>query len=130
MPKKTFLSFRGEDGLKVWSLRNLGEFSNVDFEMDDVSLRKEIDSKDEAYVKSVIRPKIKSCQVCVCLIGENTHRSRKWVPWEITLAAEEGKRLIAMRFKDSAAATTPKVLLDYDVKPFDWDLGRLQRELG
>lgn len=130
MAKKTFLSFRGEDELKVWALRGLSEFKNVDFEMDDVSLRNAINSKDDAYVRSVIRPKIETCAVCVCLIGENTHKSRKWVPWEIDLAAEEIKEIIAMRFKNMSTAITPSVLLRHEVVPFDWDVDRLFKKLG
>ena len=130
MAEKTFLSFRGEDELKVWALRGLAEFKNVEFEMDDVSLREEVDSKDDSYIKSVIRPKIKSCKVCVCLIGENTHRSRKWVPWEINLAAEEDKDIVAMRFKNMSSATTPSVLTQHGVVPFDWDVDRLFKKLG
>ncbi len=34
MPQKGFLSFRGEDEFKVWTLRNLAEFKNVPFDMD------------------------------------------------------------------------------------------------
>lgn len=130
MPVKTFISFRGEDDFKVWTLRNLAEFKNVEFDFDDVSLRNAIDSHDDAYIRSVIRPKIRACTICLCLVGENTHRSRKWVPWEINLAVEEGKRIIAMRFKDSASATIPSVLATHGVVPFAWDLGRLQRELA
>ncbi len=130
MAKKTFISFRGEDELKVWALRGLAEFKNVEFEMDDVSLRKEIDSKDDSYIKSVIRPKIKSCKVCLCVIGENTHLSRKWVPWDIYLAAEEGKEIIAMRLKNMSSAKTPAVLTENGVAPFDWDVDKLFKKLA
>ena len=130
MAQKTFISFRGEDELKVWALRGLAEFKNVEFEMDDVSLREAVDSKDDSYIKSVIRPKIKACKVCLCLIGENTHSSRKWVPWEIDLAAEEGKEIVAMRFKNMSSATTPSVLTKHRVIPFDWDVDKLFKKLG
>ena len=130
MTKKTFISFRGEDHFKVWTLRGLAEFRNVKFEMDDVSLRNAIDSKDDAYIKSIIRPKIKSCNFCLCLIGENTHRSRKWVPWEIKLAAEEGKEIIAMRFKNMLSAITPSVITQHGVIPFDWDVDKLFRKIS
>jgi hypothetical protein len=130
MPKKTFISFRGEDEFKVNGLRGLSNFSNVEFEMDDVSLRNAIDSRDDAYIRSVIRPKIKSSEICLCMIGENTHRSRKWVPWEINLALEEGKKVIAMRFKDMPNAITPSVLSSNGILPFSWDLDRLARELS
>lgn len=129
MAQKTFISFRGEDEFKVWALRGLAEFKNVEFEMDDVSLRDAINSKDDAYIKSVIRPKIKACTFCLCLIGENTHRSRKWVPWEINLAAEENKQIIAMRFKNMSSATTPSVLTQQGVVPFDWDVDKLFKKL-
>ena len=55
--------------------------------------------------------------VCVCLIGENTHRSRKWVPWEIGLALELAKPILAMRFWDSSGATTPSILVDNGAPP-------------
>lgn len=130
MAQKTFISFRGEDELKVWALRGLAEFKNVEFEMNDVSLREAINSKDDSYIKSVICPKIKACKVCLCLIGENTHRSRKWVPWEINLAAEEAKEIVAMRFKHMSSAITPSVLAQHGVVPFDWDVDKLFKKLG
>jgi aspartyl/asparaginyl-tRNA synthetase len=130
MAKKTFISFRGEDMFKVWTLRGLSEFKNVEFEMNDVSLREEIQSRDDAYIRSVIRPKIKSCEVCLYLVGENTHRSRKWVPWEINLAAEEGKNIIAMRFKNMESVITPSVLTQHSVVPFDWDIDKLFMKLS
>jgi hypothetical protein len=130
VPKKVFISFKSEDRLRVWSLRGLAEFKNVDFEMDDVSLREAIDSRDEYYIKSVIRPKIKSCDVCLCLIGENTHRSRKWVPWEIGIADSENKPIIAMRLKGNSDATTPSVLIQLGVRPFDWDVDKLFQKIS
>ena len=130
MPTKTFISFRGEDEFKVWSLRGLAEFKNVSFEMDDKSLRDAIDSKDEAYIRSVIRPKIKACEVCVCMVGENTFRSRKWVPWEIGLALEERKRVLAMKFWDTASAITPSVLVQNGIVPHAWDVNWLFQRLA
>jgi hypothetical protein len=130
MPKKVFLSFRGEDEFKVNTLRGLAQFKNVPFEMDDRSLRQAINSRDDTYIRSVIRPKIQACDVCVCLIGENTHRSRKWVPWEIGLAAENRKPIYAMRFWDCSDAQTPAVLAANGVRPFDWDIDNLFGKIG
>ena len=130
MATKTFLSFRGEDEFKVWTLRGLAEFKNVAFDMDDVSLRTAVSSKDDSYIRGVIRSKIRSCDVCVCLVGENTHRSRKWVPWEIDLAAEEKKRILAMKFKDTANATTPSILIHHRVTPHVWDVDWLFRQIA
>jgi hypothetical protein len=130
MPRKTFISFRGEDQFKVNTLRGLAQFKNVDFTFDDQSLRKAIESSSDTYIRSVIRPKIVSAQVCLCMIGENTHRSRKWVPWEIGIAIEERKEIFAMRFWDTPNATTPSVLVNHGVRPFDWDINKLFQKIG
>jgi hypothetical protein len=130
MASRTFISFKSEDQFKVWNLRNLAKFKNVDFEMDDVSLRQAVASRDEAYLKGIIRPKIKQCKFCLCLVGENTHKSRKWIPWEIGVANEEGKKILAMRFYDTPSAETPKVLKDLGIVPFNWDLDKLNDKLN
>ena len=127
---KVFFSFRGEDVRKVWTLRGLAEFKNVDFEMDDVSLRNSINSTDKPYIRRVIRPKIESCKVCICLIGENTWRSRIWVPWEVELANEERKPILAMHFWDTPDAITPKVIQDLGVTPFNWDVNKLFQKIS
>ena len=129
MVTKAFISFRGEDEFKVWTLRGLAEFRNVSFEMDDKSLRQAIDSRDEYYIRSVIRPKIKSADICICMVGENTHRSRKWVPWEIGLAVEEQKRIVAMKFWDTANAITPSILVQNKIAPHAWDVNWLFQRL-
>lgn len=130
MANKTFISFRGEDEFEVWSLRNLSEFKNVSFVMDDISLRNAVNSDDNYYIRRVIRPKIESCNICLCMMGENTYRSRKWVPWEIKLALEENKPVIAMRFKDTPNAVTPSLLSNNGIIPFDWNIDRLFGKLG
>jgi hypothetical protein len=98
--------------------------------MDDVSLRKAVDSKDDSYIRTVIRDNIRSCNVCVCLVGENTHRSRKWVPWEIALAAEEQKSILAMTLKDIDNAITPSILVQHRVTPHIWDVDWLFRQIA
>lgn len=130
MAKKVFISFRGGDEFKVNTLRGLAQFKNVAFVMDDVSLRKAIESRDDTYIRSVIRPKIRGCDVCLCMIGEDTYRSRKWIPWEIELAVDEGKDIFAMRFWDSPHAITPSVLSHNGVRPFNWDAGKLFEKIG
>lgn len=127
---KIFISFRGEDQFRVFTLRGLAEFKNVTFEWDDVSLREAIKSRDENYIKGVIRPKIHSCDMCLCMIGENTHKSRNWIPWEITLAIGERKEVIAMRFKNSDNAITPKILMDNYIVPFNWDVDKLFKKIN
>ncbi len=64
------------------------------------------------------------------MIGETTHNSRKWIPWEIGIAIEEHKEIFAMRFWDTPNATTPSVLVNHGVRPFDWDINKLFQKIG
>jgi hypothetical protein len=64
------------------------------------------------------------------MIGENTHQSRKWVPWEVGLAIEEGKEVFAMRFWDTPNAITPSILINNGVRPFSWDVDKLFARIG
>jgi hypothetical protein len=41
------------------------------------------------------------------------------IPWEINLAIEERKPIIAMRFKDTPNAITPGILSNNGIVPFD-----------
>jgi hypothetical protein len=49
MPKRAFVLFRDEDEFKVNALRVLAQFNNVSLVMDDGSLYKATDSKDDIY---------------------------------------------------------------------------------
>jgi len=64
------------------------------------------------------------------MIGENTHKGRKWIPWEIGQALELKKPILAMRFWDSSNAVTPAILSNNSIRPFDWDLNRLVERIG
>ncbi len=68
--------------------------------------------------------------MCLCMIGENTLKSRKWIPWEITLAIEEKKNVIAMRFKNMDNALTPRILIDNNIVPFNWDVDKLFKKIS
>lgn len=64
------------------------------------------------------------------MIGENTYRSRKWVPREIGLAFEENKEVFAMRFWDTSNAITPSVLTNNGIRPFNWDVDKLFQKIA
>ena len=63
--------------------------------------------------------------VCICMIGENTHRIRNWVPWKISLAVEVHQRVLAMKFCDTANAATLFVLVQNKIVPHAWGVNWL-----
>lgn len=69
-------------------------------------------AKNEDYIKSFIRPRIKWAGTVVVLIGENTHKS-DYVQWEIEYAAREGKRIVGVYLPGEDNSTLPEALIQY-----------------
>ena len=98
MPKKrVFISFRAEDKNKVNGLRLLAANDKFDIEFYDESVRKEIQSYNEAYIKQQIREKINRTSVTVCMVSELTYTST-WVNWELEQSYAKGNTVICMGF--------------------------------
>jgi hypothetical protein len=126
--KRVFLSFAAEDIGQVRGLRLLAAnpaFEGVEFF--DESVRREIDSTNQAYVRSVIREKINRTSVTVCLVGTTTYRST-WVDWELEESDKKGNTIIAMALKDVTSPTAPSLITRKGVYVWSWDpayLGQL-----
>ncbi|MEM9723489.1 MAG: TIR domain-containing protein, partial [Bacteroidota bacterium] len=56
---------------------------------------KQINGKNEEYIKRLLRTRIEWGGVFICVIGPRTH-TRTWVNWEIAQAAKKGKRIIGV----------------------------------
>ena len=68
-----------------------------------------INSENATYIKSKIKDKIKESDVFLCLVGENTGSS-DWVNWEIDTAYSLGKKIRAVKIKQSYS--TPQSLFN------------------
>lgn len=124
---RVFLSFAAEDIGQVRGLRLLAANPNYSLEFFDESVRREINSIDEGYVRSVIRDKINRTSVTVCLIGTTTHTSR-WVDWELEESDKKRNTIIAMALKGIDNATLPRLIREKVLTFWSWDpeyLGRL-----
>lgn len=89
--------------LTAWSAND-----KFKLEFEDVSTDVSINSENTAYIKRVIADKIKQCDVFVVLVGKKSHK-RKWISWEIAIAKEHGKKIVAIKGKRSH--TSPDELL-------------------
>ena len=124
---RVFLSFAAEDLDQVRGLRLLAAnpaYEAVEFF--DESVRKQINSTDEAYVRSVIREKINRTSVTVCLISTTTHTSR-WVDWELEESDKKRNTIIAMALKGIDRATLPRLIKEKGLTFNSWDPERLGR---
>ena len=107
--KKIFISFDYDNDkhyknlLVAWDKNDL-----FDFEFYDESVSVVVNSEDAAYIRSVIKKKIESADILLCIVGEETHKSG-WCSWEIETAKSLGKSLLGV--KTSPGNTSPSELL-------------------
>ena len=129
--KRVFISFRIDDRNKVNGLRLLSANDQFDIEFYDESVRTEINSHNEAYIKQKIREKINRTTVTVCMVSELTHTSA-WVDWELEQSYDKGNTVICMGFKDGPTSLTlPKPCRDRNGNWYLWNhefLDRLIKE--
>lgn len=95
MVKNIFLSFDNEDLDLVNLFRGQAKSENSELEFKDYSIKEPYDSENAEYIKSQIRPYIKSCSNLIVLFGKNTHKS-KWVDWEMTCASTDDKNIFGV----------------------------------
>jgi hypothetical protein len=125
--KRVFISFRAEDKNKVNGLRLLAANDKFDIEFYDESVRKAIQSYNEAYIKQQIREKINRTSVTVCMVSELTYTST-WVNWELEQSYAKGNTVICMGFKDGPIRLTlPKPCRDRQETWYLWDHEALDR---
>jgi hypothetical protein len=124
--KRVFLSFIAEDKDRVQGLRLLAKNPNFDIEFYDESVRAPFDSQNAEYIKRQIREKINRTSVTVCLISEETHKS-KWVDWELRVSAEKGNKIIAMALKGVEEAVLPSLIKEKGLTFHAWDIDMLAR---
>ena len=96
--RKIFISFDYENDkhyknlLIAWS----GNPDFADFYINDQSVSDPVDSDRAAPVRRAISAKISAATGFLCIVGEETSKSR-WVKWETEKAAELGKCIIAVK---------------------------------
>ncbi len=97
--KKIFVSYdydgdaKYKNLLKAWS-----ENDKFELEFEDVSVDVSVNSKNAGVIKRVISQRMKRADIFLCLVGEDTHRSR-WVAWEIEKAVELSLKIVAVKTK-------------------------------
>lgn len=127
--RRILISFIIEDENAVKVLRLLAKNPGYsDLEFYDESVRVPINSVDAPYIKGRIREKIRRCGVILCLISNATHTS-SWVKWELEMAIEMEKPIVAMALKGVDRATLPAPIRNTSVRFYSWDPSSLRAYL-
>jgi hypothetical protein len=118
--RRVFLSFHAEDKKQVAGFRLMVRNPNINLDIYDQGLQEPIGSSRSAYIKKVIRAKIRAASVVACLIGNGT-AWREWVDWELKTAVELGKGVCGIRLKESYGRTPP-LLKEINAPIARWDI--------
>lgn len=123
--KRVFISFRAEDRSKVNGLRLLNANDSFDIEFYDESVRKEIQSQNNDYVRRKIREKINRTSLTLCMVSAETHTS-EWVDWELEESYAKTHTVIFMGFKDGPdKLILPKQGREHNAVWWLWDHNKL-----
>jgi hypothetical protein len=86
---------------------------HIDFNFTDCQLTTEINSDNEAYIKSKCRERINMSGTLAVLIGDDTRSKHKYVRWEMEVAIEKKCRIIGINLDGAravVAATCPPII--------------------
>lgn len=130
MAKRVFLSFVEEDLDLVNLFRGQAKNKNSSLEFSDYSVQEPYDSNNAAYIRSKIRERIAAASVTICLIGNDTHKS-KWVNWEIAASDDAKNVIFGVRLHSSAARDMPpQALIDLKRPVYNWDIDAIVKAIG
>ncbi|PRH00405.1 hypothetical protein C6T60_25100 [Burkholderia multivorans] len=112
---RTFVGFSSTD-IRYYRLMQAWKANeHIDFNFTDCQLENEINSENEAYIKSKCRERINMAGTFAVLIGQDTRSKHKYVRWEMEVAIEKKCRIIGINLDGSRQivdATCPPIIRD------------------
>ncbi len=122
-PRRVFLSFHREDLQQVNGFRLMMANDRLTLAISDEPARYPVKSERSTYIRQVLRDRIASVDVLICMIGNGT-AWRDWVEWEIDTAAEFHRGICGIRLKGSRGRAPPLVR-ELGCKIAPWDVGSM-----
>lgn len=114
-----FISFAHEDESEVDFLRGQAKNEKTQLSFDDYSLKKEIGSNEETYVKKKLSEKIAQASVTVVYLSPKAHKS-DWVNWEIEKSIEKGKGVIGVHKSEKPPSQLPPAFKKHGCEVIKW----------
>ncbi len=122
-PRSVFLSFHREDLQQVTGFRLMMGNDRLTLSISDEPARYPVRSERSAYIRQVLRDRIASVDVLICLIGNGT-AWRDWVEWEIETATQFHRGICGIRLKGSRGRAPP-LLRDLGAMIAPWDVNSM-----
>lgn len=110
---RTFVGFSSTDINYYRLMLAWKENEHIDFNFTNCQLSQEINSENEAYIKSKCRERIEMAGTFAVLIGQDTRNKHKYVRWEMEVALEKKCRIIGINLDGSRRvvdATCPPII--------------------
>lgn len=110
---RTFVGFSSTDIHYYRLMLAWKESEHIDFDFTNCQLGNEINSENEAYIKSKCRERINMAGTFAVLIGQDTRSKHKYVRWEMEVAVEKKCRIIGINLDKSRSvvdATCPPII--------------------
>ena len=117
--RNVFISFAMEDEREVNLLRAHAKNDNSDIEFNDHSVKEPYNSERAAYIKEKISERIARSSVCVVYLSDATAQSQ-WVAWEVSRAAELGKRIVGVHPLGAKPRALPPWVAQHQVQVVNW----------
>lgn len=122
--KRVFLSFAECDLEKIKDLLPLLDHPECQFDFCQIKGSLIFDDPAAEPIKREIGKKIVDCQATVCLIAENTHKS-KWVDCQLYKSRNKGNKIIAMAIKGTENALLPIIIKEENLRFYPWSPKKL-----
>jgi hypothetical protein len=119
-PRRVFLSFHREDLQQVTGFRLMMQNERLELDISDEGARYPVQSERSSYIRQVLRDRISSVDVLICMIGNGT-AWRDWVEWEIATAIAERCGVCGIRLKGSRGRP-PEILREVGAQIASWDV--------
>ncbi len=120
MPEKNaFVSHYSKDDEHIGKLKGLLDGKQYTLKNSSIDSTKPNSAKNEEYIKSMLRDRIRWASTVVVLIGPKTH-TREWVNWEIEQAHTLGKRIVGVYINGASGENIPEKLKEYGNALVGW----------
>lgn len=131
MNKDIFVSHYHKDADEISNLKKIIGKKNQ-YEPRDSSVYEDKNpnnAKNEEYIKTLIKPKIKWASTLIVIISDKTHLS-KWVNWEIEYAQRLGKNIVGVYLPGFKEEDVPENLINYSNSVVGWNSEQINRAIN
>lgn len=123
-----FLTYKWDDKKYAAGLRGYLKNPNNKYRHIPISERDDYRYKGKRFIRDYLKQIIGVCDALICLIRQNTHRSR-WVLYELEVATSQRKKIVPVRVPKTTGGP-PKLIQDRKLKVIEWNSKKINELLS